>query len=54
MVGGCLVHNEHEMMEFFLLRKIVGGTAKLPNPSGNPEFGLFRDLADRVPWEVVL
>ncbi|KAK4814312.1 LOW QUALITY PROTEIN: hypothetical protein QYF61_014826 [Mycteria americana] len=55
MVGGCLGHSDHKMREFLILgevRRGVSRTATLDFRRAN--FGLFRRLVDRVPWEAVL
>ncbi|KAK4806242.1 LOW QUALITY PROTEIN: hypothetical protein QYF61_013386 [Mycteria americana] len=55
MVAGCLGHSDHEMIEFLILgelRRGVSRTAPLDFPRA--DFGLFRGLVDRVPWEAVL
>lgn len=48
-------HSNYEMIEFSVLgkaRKEVSRTAILDFQ--REDFGLFRDLVDRVPWEAVL
>ena len=55
MVGGCLGHSNHKMIEFWIqgeVRRGVSRTATLD--FWRADFGLFRRLVDRVPWEAVL
>ncbi|KAK4807146.1 hypothetical protein QYF61_018487 [Mycteria americana] len=55
MVGGCLGKSDHEMIEFLIrgeVRRGVSRTATLDFQRA--DFGLFRSLVDRVPWEAVL
>ncbi|KAK4807164.1 hypothetical protein QYF61_024284 [Mycteria americana] len=55
MFGGRLGHSDHEMIEFLILGKVkrmVSRTATLD--LRRADFGLFRGLVDRVPWEAVL
>ena len=55
MVGGHLGHTNHEMIEFLILREVrrrVSRTATLD--FWRADFGLFRSLVDKVPWEAVL
>lgn len=55
MFGGCLRHGDHIMIDFSTLgeaRRAVSRTATLHFLWA--DFGLFRDLFDRVPWEAVL
>lgn len=50
MLGGCLGHRNHEMMEFLILREVrreVSRTAVLDFQ--RIDFDLFRTLVDRVP-----
>ncbi|KAK4830236.1 hypothetical protein QYF61_009303 [Mycteria americana] len=54
-VEGCLGHSDHEMIEYLILgvvRRGISRTATLDFWRAN--FGLFRSLVDRVPWETVL
>jgi len=54
-VGGCLGHSDHVVIDFSILREVrreVSRTSTLD--FHRAEFGLFRNLVDRVPWEVVL
>ncbi|KAM9590888.1 uncharacterized protein ACIBXB_005928 isoform 1-T2 [Morphnus guianensis] len=55
MVGGCLGLSDHEMIEFSILgeaRKVASKTTTMDFWRAN--FGLFRTLVERVPWETVL
>ena len=55
MVGGRLWYSDHEMIEFLILGKLrreVSRTTTLDFQRA--DFGLFRSLVDRVPWEAVL
>ncbi|KAK4823326.1 hypothetical protein QYF61_000928 [Mycteria americana] len=55
MAGGCLGQSDHEMIEFLIrgeVRRGVSRTATLD--FRRADFGLFRRLVDRVPWDTVL
>ena len=55
MVGGRLGLSNHEMIEFSILgeaRKVLSKTTTMDFRRAN--FGLFRTLVERVPWETVL
>jgi len=53
MVGGCLGHSDQETIVFISWRKRgVSRTATLDFQRA--DFGLFRNMVDRVPWEAVL
>ena len=55
MVGGCLGHSDHEMIEFLILRevrRVVIRTATLD--FWRADFVLFKGPVDRVPWEALL
>lgn len=54
MVGGCLGHDDNEMTFSILAeaRRVVTRTATLDFQRA--DFGLFRELVERVPWEAVL
>ncbi|KAM9590717.1 uncharacterized protein ACIBXB_005842 isoform 1-T1 [Morphnus guianensis] len=55
MVGGRLGLSDHEMIEFSILgeaRKVVSKTTTTDFWRAN--FGLFKTLVERVPWETVL
>ncbi|KAM9591475.1 uncharacterized protein ACIBXB_006271 [Morphnus guianensis] len=55
MVGGRLGLSDHEMVEFSILgeaRKVVSKTTTMDFWRAN--FGLFKALVERVPWETVL
>ncbi|KAK4811148.1 hypothetical protein QYF61_019779 [Mycteria americana] len=52
MVGGCVGHSDHEMVEFKIfgvMRKKVSRVATLDLRRAN--FKLFRELVSSVPWE---
>lgn len=52
MVGGCLGHSDHKIIEFLIFgeaRKAVSRTATLDFQKA--DFGPFRDLVARVPWD---
>jgi len=51
VVGCCLGHSDHVMIEFLTLREIwrgAGRTATLDFQKA--DFGMSRSLVDRVPW----
>ena len=55
MVGGRLVHSDHEMIVVLILREVrmgVSRTATLDFWKANS--GLFRSLVDRATWEAAL
>jgi len=55
MVGGHLGHSHHEMIEFMIpeeVRRGLSRTAALDFQRA--DFGLFKRLVGRVPWEAVL
>ncbi|KAK4827846.1 LOW QUALITY PROTEIN: hypothetical protein QYF61_021983 [Mycteria americana] len=55
MVGGCLGHSDHEVIEFLILGEVRRGVSRTATLDfWRADFGLFRGLADRVPWEAVL
>ncbi|GAB0176377.1 hypothetical protein GRJ2_000102900 [Grus japonensis] len=55
MVGGCLGHSDHEMIEFSVLREVRRRVSSIVTLDfQRVDFGLFRSLVDRVPWEAVL
>ncbi|KAK4818855.1 hypothetical protein QYF61_020074 [Mycteria americana] len=55
MVGGCLGQSDHEMIEFLLLREVRRGVSRTATLEfRRVDFGLFRRLVDRVPWEAAL
>ncbi|KAF1487797.1 hypothetical protein FQV18_0002667, partial [Eudyptula minor novaehollandiae] len=52
MVGGCLVHSDHETVEF----KIFGNTRKTVSRDATVDFGragfrLLKELVSKVPWK---
>lgn len=52
MVGGCLGHSNHRVIEFLILdevQEVMSRTATLDFHWA--DFDLFRDLVDRVLWE---
>ncbi|KAK4832989.1 hypothetical protein QYF61_027013 [Mycteria americana] len=55
MVGGRLGHSDYEMIEFLILGEVRSGVSRTATLDFQREdFGLFRSLVDRVPWEVVM
>ena len=55
MVGGRLGHSDHEMIEFSILGEVRRGLIRAASLGfWRADFGLFRGLVDRVPWEAVL
>jgi len=55
MVGGHLVHSNQEMTELLILGEVRRGVSRTATLHfWRADFGLFRSLVDRVPWEVVL
>ncbi|GAB0206513.1 hypothetical protein GRJ2_003116900 [Grus japonensis] len=55
VVGGCLGHSDHEMIEFLILREVRRGVSRTATLDfWRADFGLFRGLVERVPWETVL
>ncbi|PKU47386.1 adaptin ear-binding coat-associated protein 1 [Limosa lapponica baueri] len=54
-VGGCLGHRDHETIEFSILREARRGASRTATMDfWRADFGLFRNLLDRVPWAAVL
>ncbi|KAK4818760.1 hypothetical protein QYF61_018932 [Mycteria americana] len=54
-VGGRLQHSDHEMVEFSILGEVRSGVSRTATLDfWRADFGLFRRLVDRVPWEAVL
>lgn len=50
LVGGSFMRSDHEMTEFLFpeeTKRMISKTATL-------DFGLFRDLVDRISWKTVL
>ncbi|KAK4810488.1 hypothetical protein QYF61_004268 [Mycteria americana] len=55
MVGGCLGQSDHEMIEFLIHGEAARGVSKTaPLDFRRADFGLFRRLVERVPWEAAL
>ena len=55
MVGDCLGHSDHKVTEFSILAEVRRGVSRTATLDfWRADFGLFRTLADRVPWEAVL
>ncbi|KAM9653655.1 uncharacterized protein ACIBXB_010484 [Morphnus guianensis] len=52
---GSLGYSDHEMVEFKILRAVRRAHSKLANLDfRRADFGLFRDLLGRVPWDTAL
>ncbi|KAK4814759.1 hypothetical protein QYF61_026736 [Mycteria americana] len=55
MVGGCLGHSDHKMIDFLILGEAARGVSKTATLDfRRADFGLFRRLVERVPWEAAL
>ncbi|KAK4831885.1 hypothetical protein QYF61_020032 [Mycteria americana] len=55
MVGGRLGQSDHEMIEFLILGEAARGVSKTATLDfRRADFGLFRRLVERVPWEEAL
>jgi len=55
VVRGCLGHSDHEMIEFSVRGEVKRGASKITTMDfQKADFGLFRTLVERVPWERVL
>ncbi|KAK4815187.1 LOW QUALITY PROTEIN: hypothetical protein QYF61_021047 [Mycteria americana] len=55
MVGGCLGQSDHEMIEFLIHGEAARGVSKTATLDfRRVDFGLFRRLVERVPWEAAL
>ncbi|KAK4810509.1 hypothetical protein QYF61_004289 [Mycteria americana] len=55
MVGGRLGQSDHEMIDFLILGEAARGVSKTaPLDFRRADFGLFRRLVERVPWEAAL
>ncbi|PKU30779.1 adaptin ear-binding coat-associated protein 1 [Limosa lapponica baueri] len=51
-VGGRLGHSDHEMIEFSILREARRGASRTASMDlRRADFGLFKSLLDRAPWE---
>ena len=52
VIGGCLGHSDHEVVEFQIIgdrRKNASKTSALDK--GRADFGLLKKLVSKVPWE---
>ncbi|KAK4828821.1 hypothetical protein QYF61_000878 [Mycteria americana] len=55
MVGGCRGQSDHEMIEFLIHGEAARGVSKTATLDfRRADFGLFRRLVERVPWEAAL
>ncbi|KAK4823310.1 hypothetical protein QYF61_000523 [Mycteria americana] len=55
MVGGRLGQSDHEMIEFLILEEVRSGVSRTASLDfRRADFGLFRRLVERVPWEAAL
>ncbi|KAK4810539.1 hypothetical protein QYF61_004502 [Mycteria americana] len=55
MVGGRLGQSDHEMIEFLIRGEAARGVSKTATLEfWRADFGLFRRLVERVPWEAAL
>ncbi|KAK4814558.1 hypothetical protein QYF61_023757 [Mycteria americana] len=55
MAGGRLGQSDHEMVEFLIRGEAARGVSKTATLDfRRADFGLFRRLVDRVPWEAAL
>ncbi|KAK4811155.1 hypothetical protein QYF61_019786 [Mycteria americana] len=55
MVGGCLGQSDHKMREFLILGEAARGVSRTATLDfRRADFGLFRRLVERVPWEAAL
>ncbi|KAK4832410.1 hypothetical protein QYF61_022545 [Mycteria americana] len=55
MVGSRLGHNNHEMIEFLIIGEVRRGISRTATLDfQRADFGLFRGLVDKVPWDTVL
>ena len=55
VAGGCLGLSDHEMIEFLVQGEVKRGASNTTTVDvWRADFGLFRTLAERVPWEKVL
>jgi len=55
MAGGRLGQSNHKMVEFSILRQVRRGVSRTAAMAfQRADFGLFRGLVDKVPWEAVL
>ncbi|KAK4831679.1 hypothetical protein QYF61_018676 [Mycteria americana] len=55
MAGRCLGQSDNEMIEFLIRGEVTRGVSKTATLDfWRADFGLFRRLVDRVPWEAAL
>ncbi|KAK4815716.1 hypothetical protein QYF61_006754 [Mycteria americana] len=55
MVGDCLGQSDHEMIEFLIRGEVARGVSRTATLDfRRADFGLFRRLVERVPWEAAL
>ncbi|KAK4818602.1 hypothetical protein QYF61_015464 [Mycteria americana] len=55
MAGGCLGQSDHKMIEFLIRGEAARGVSKTATLDfWRADFGLFRRLVERVPWEAAL
>ncbi|KAK4829727.1 hypothetical protein QYF61_006188 [Mycteria americana] len=55
MVGRCLGQSDHKMIEFLIRGEAARGVSKTATLDfQRADFGLFRRLVERVPWEAAL
>jgi len=55
VVGGCFGLSDRKMIEFLVLGEVKRGASKTTTMDfWRADFGLFRPLVERVPWERVL
>jgi len=55
VIGGCLGLSDHEMLEFSVHGEVKRRSSKTTTMDiWRADFGLFRTLVERVPWERVL
>jgi len=55
VVGGCLGLSDHELIEFSVQGEVRRGASKTTTMDfWRADFGLFRMLVERVPWERAL
>lgn len=55
MVGGCLGHREHEIMEYLVFSEVSIAISKTANLDfQRADFALLKEQVNGVPWKVVL
>ena len=55
MTGSCLGQSDHDMVEFLILGEVSKGDSRTTTLDfWRADFGLFRMLVWRVPWDSVL